>query len=472
MNNKGQFSIIAALLVAVILIATVITTYSIIRDSQLQDQPQIMSAIDETNLAIKDVLGYSVGYYGSVLQVTGDSSYAIGLATDYLRNGLGNITLTHPDWAASFNLTQENIGVYWYTNSSYCAGNLTVNYDLVGLGITGVEYNAACRLQVDIENHTSDSEIELTVIKDEGEPLINLGAQNFKFYNYTYSNSTWSFVNPTNIQASFANGTYIIDAPSGINPKFCVVQVQDPRGLIVTASSYSRYVCTFNWNTTLYSTLVNGAENGAIAAELLQNGTMRWLGQSITTQPMPIPPVPVKSIHVNETINNVDQEVPYQVEDWESDYRVCLGLTNNRSLFGRNNMIVFLVNNNAKYNVSKVTIWWDGSDTAVQTPLAIYDPATSPFRNCALGNLSNGILSLTSPDSTPADYAVFKVNSYLAGSSVNGSASFFRINGLNTSNGAAESYPILNGIVRDIVQQEGEWGYRECTEPDSKLSVC
>ena len=88
--------------------------------------------------------------------------------------------------------------------------------------------------------------------------MINLGAQNFKFYNYTYSNSTWSFVNPTNIQASFANGTYIIDAPSGINPKFCVVQVQDPRGLIVTASSYSRYVCTFDWNTTLYSTLVNG----------------------------------------------------------------------------------------------------------------------------------------------------------------------------------------------------------------------
>ena len=86
---------------------------------------------------------------------------------------------------------------------------------------------------------------------------------------------------------------------------------------------------------------------------------------------MPIPPVPVKSIHVNETINNIDQEVPFQVEDWESDYRVPLGLTNNASLFGRNNMIVFLVNNNAKYNVSKVTIWWDGSDTAVQTPLAI-----------------------------------------------------------------------------------------------------
>jgi hypothetical protein len=448
MNRKGQFSIIAALLVAVILIATVITTYSIVRDSQVQDQPQLMSAIDETNLAIKSVLGYTVGYYGSVLQVTGDSSYASTLANDYLKDGLENITSVHPDWGTSLNLTQKNIHTYWYTNSSYSTGNLTVSYDLVGLGISGVEYDAACRLQVDVENTTSSSEIRLSVVKDEGEPLINLGTQNFKFYNYTFFNSTWTFVNPPSIQASFPNGTYVIDAPSNVNPQFCVVQVEDPRGLIVTASSYNRYICTFNWNSSLYSTLATGA----VAVELLQNGTMRWLGQSLPSQAMPIPPVPVRSIHVNETINNVDQEVPFQVEDWESDYRVPLGLANNASLFGRNNMIVFLVNDNVNYNVSKVTVWWDGRDTAVQTPYAIYNPATSPFKNSSLGKLSNGLLNLTISGS-----GVFTVNSNVAGTSVNGTASFFRINGATTNNGAAESYPILKGIVRDIVHQEAEW---------------
>ena len=35
-----------------------------------------MSAVDETNLALKQVLGFTVGYYGSILQVTGNSSYA------------------------------------------------------------------------------------------------------------------------------------------------------------------------------------------------------------------------------------------------------------------------------------------------------------------------------------------------------------------------------------------------------------
>ncbi|MGB9779138.1 MAG: hypothetical protein ACPLW8_06990, partial [Candidatus Bathyarchaeales archaeon] len=62
MNSKGQFSIIAALLVAVILIATVIITYSTIRNSPIQDQPQILSAIDETNLALKQILGFTIGY--------------------------------------------------------------------------------------------------------------------------------------------------------------------------------------------------------------------------------------------------------------------------------------------------------------------------------------------------------------------------------------------------------------------------
>jgi len=64
MNNKGQFSIIAALLVAVVLIGSVMTTYSAIRYSSAQEQPQILSSVDETNQALKQLLGFTVGYYG------------------------------------------------------------------------------------------------------------------------------------------------------------------------------------------------------------------------------------------------------------------------------------------------------------------------------------------------------------------------------------------------------------------------
>ena len=130
MNNKGQFSIIAALFVAVVLIATVIVTYSTIRYSPVEDQPQVLSAVDETNLAVKQVLGFTVGYYGSVLKVTGNSSYAKDLATNYLQSGLMNIANVHPEWGTSFNASNVNLLTYWFTNASYSLGNVAVNYSL------------------------------------------------------------------------------------------------------------------------------------------------------------------------------------------------------------------------------------------------------------------------------------------------------------------------------------------------------
>src|SRR5208283_1936239 len=124
--------------------------------------------------------------------------------------------------------------------------------------------------------------------------------------------------------------------------------------------------------------------------ELLQNGTMIWLGQSlqITTQTIPILPVPVKAIHMNETIDGVNQQVPFQIEDLASSYTIPLGLTNNATVFGNMQMIVFLVNT----HVSEFTLWWNGSDQAIQTPLAF---SSSNFKNDNSGTkLDNGQLNL------------------------------------------------------------------------------
>jgi len=384
-NSRGQFSIIAALLVAVVLIAAVITTYSAIRYSPLQGQPQVLSAIDETNLALKQILGFTVGYYGSVLQVTGNSSYARTLATNYLSSGLDNIADIRPEWGPSFNATTLALSTNWFTNTSYSTGNITVKYDLTGLGVYGISYSTSSRLDVIVSNSNSTSQARLTILKDEGEPLINLGQQNFEFYRYIYANATWELINPTNI-TSYADGTYLIDLPSEVPGDSYVLQVEDSRGIIVTASSFSRYTATLTWDGN-YSTIPN--EN--IVIELLQNGTMRWLGQNLnlTQTTKPIPPVPVKAIHVNQTINGANQEVPFQIEDWASEYQVPLGLTNNNSLISSKNMIVFLANS----QVSKVTIWWNGSDDATQTPNA-YTNRYFAQDDTANGALSNGNLKL------------------------------------------------------------------------------
>jgi hypothetical protein len=439
MNNRGQFTIIAALLVAVVLIAAVITTYSAIRYSPLQEQPQVLSAIDEINLALKQILGFTVGYYGSVLKVTGNTSYAQNLATNYLSSGLSNIGDIRPEWGVAFNITGLELSANWFSNASYSQGNVTVKYDLTGLGIYGISYSASSRLDVIISKSNSTSQATLTILKDENEPLVNLGKNNLKFYNYTYANSNWELVEPTNL-LSYPNGTYSIDLPSGVAGDAYVLQVEDSRGIIVTASSFSRYSSTVSWNGNY--TIPD--EN--IVVELLQNGTIRWLGQNLnlTSVMKPIPPISVKAIHVNQTINGVNLEVPFQVEDWASEYRIPLGMSSNTTVFSNRQMIVFLMNR----NVSKFTIWWNGSDEAIQTPLAF---ANTPFSdNIGSSTLNNGRQSLQ-----------FSSSGFTLTSTVGGTTSTAKLMRINTESDTTDpelAYVIYNGVVRDIVQGEAEWG--------------
>jgi hypothetical protein len=439
MNNKGQFSIIAAMLVAVVLIAAVMTTYSAIRYSPLQEQPQVLSAIDETNLALKQILGFTVGYYGSVLKVTGNTSYARGLATNYLSSGLNNIADIRPEWGPSFNVTNLVLTTNWFTNTSYSIGNVTVKYDLTGLGVYGINYSASSRLDVTVSDSNSTSQAQLNIMKDEDEPLINLGSHNFDFYRYVYETSTWELVNPTNI-TSYADGTYVIDLPSGVPGDSYVLQVEDSRGIIVTASSFSRYTATLTWDGN-YSTIPN--EN--IVVEMLQNGTLRWLGQNLnlTESAKPIPPVPVKAIHVTQTINDVDQEVPFQIEDWSSEYRIPLGLSSNTTLFSNKQMIVFQMNS----KVSKFTIWWNGSDEAVQTSLAFTN--TYFDYDSSSRTLDNGIQSLQFSSSG------FTLTSRVG--TTTSTARLMRINGDEDNTAPELAYVIVDGVVRDIVQGEAEW---------------
>ena len=228
MNNKGQFSIIAALLVAVVLIASVMGTYSSIRYSRstTQEQPQIMSSIDETNQALKQLLGFTVGYYGSVLKVTGNASYAQQLAHNYLDSGIANLGSIKPEWALSLNNTQEQLEANWYTNDSYSQGSMNVTYNLNGLGITGVSYSASSRLEVQVSNINSTTQAQFKILTDFGEPLINLGASNIKFFRYVFGNLSWEYYSPTNV-ISHADGTYVVDLPAGVPSNAYVVQVED-----------------------------------------------------------------------------------------------------------------------------------------------------------------------------------------------------------------------------------------------------
>lgn len=446
MNKKGQYSIIAALLVSAVLITTFIVTYSMIRDNPFSDQPQAMNAVDETNFAIRQFLGFTVGYYGSVLEVTGNYTDAYNRTVAYAQDGLEQVVSLHPEWGISLSLIPPlQIGAYWYCNESYSTGQMTVSYNLTKFGVSGITYQPTCKLVVQVRSATSGKAC-LNITQDDNGPTLNLHSNNFKFFNYTAA-STWVQVSPST-EPTFQDGTYWVDIPQGIDPQSFVVKVQDYRGIEAIASSMNQYTITPIWNSTYTPT-----PNSTIVVELLQNGAMRWLGQNLQVaqgnHTQPIPPIPVKALRVNETINSIDQQIPFQVEDWASEYRVPLAMTSNVSLFNCRTMIVFLINS----NVSKATVWWNGSDQATQTSFAIYNPATSPFRNDNVANrfLSNGLLNITIPWTSNDITVTSQIGK------MSSTTQFMRMNSQQDFYGDDVAWVISNGIVRDIVHAEPEW---------------
>ena len=446
-NKRGQFSIIAALLVSIVLITAIITTYSMIRNSPIRERPQVLGSIDEMNLAINRILEFVVGYYGSILQVTGNTTYAQTLAAEYLQSSLENIAYTHPNWSPAFHINYSHVGTSWFNRTSSSEGAINVTYSLIGLGIYGVQYAASAGLDITV-NPSNTSSVIVNVTRDGDEPYPTLSRNNFFFYNYSYTELDWKFNNTgltiNSITSTETYSAYNITVPSGIDASSYMLQVVDPRGIMVSASTFSHYTYTFGWNQTLYSSL----SQDTMVVEVLQNGVLRWLGQDLqlTTTDKPIPPIPVKAFHVNQTINGINREVPFQIEDWGSNYQAPAGLTSNASVFGSRQMFVFLVN----HNVENVILWWDGRDIANQTSYAFtnrYFTGDDPGSR----TLTNGILTLTFSSSG------FTATSSIVGSSITSTASFLRVNNEYPVYGASPAYVIHHGIVRDIVQQEAEW---------------
>ena len=469
--KKGQFSVIAALLVSVILVTAVISTYTMVRHAPLQDSPQVLTAIGEMNSDIKRILDFTVGYYCSILRVTGNSSYARELTTTYLSNGLVNIAHSHPEWNPSFELHKsdsEPFSTCWFMPNSYSMGKINITYSLSALGIEGVNFQTFSSLDVEMLNSSSGI-ARINVTRDNSEPELGLTKDNFWFYNYSYSDSKWELINPTDVLISY-DGVYTMSIPNGVNHDAYSVHIEDSRGLIVpvfyslasvaSEEKIPHYTYHFDWNSTGMIDIYKSLDTDTFAIEVLQNGTLRWLGQPLDLMPgeRPIPPVSIKAFRINATVGLTNKEVPFQIEDWTSDYMVPLGLSNNESIFSNDNMLVFLVNN----TVSEITLWWDGNDATIQTPFAwrnVYFNDDIPNSSLSWALLNNGLIELHIEKENN-----LRVNSYSVSGPATCDANFLRVNNQDPQCGSGPSFIISNGIVRDIVQHEPEYsgGVLDC----------
>ena len=191
--------------------------------------------------------------------------------------------------------------------------------------------------------------------------------------------------------------------------------------------------------------LLASQQDSKITVEWLQNGTIRWLGQNIqlATSGKPIPPISAKALHLTQIRDGISVDVPFQVEDWTSQYQVPLGLTSEATVLSNRQMIVFQLDR----HVTSFALWWDGSDQAIQTHLA-YTPHVS--YNQGARTMDNGRLTIQFASSG------FTITS-TAGSSTSTSR-FMRINSEYDTTDPEYAFAITNGPVRNIVLGEPEYG--------------
>ncbi|HEX9863246.1 MAG TPA: hypothetical protein VGB11_08220, partial [Candidatus Bathyarchaeia archaeon] len=95
------------------------------------------------------------------------------------------------------------------------------------------------------------------------------------------------------------------------------------------------------------------------------------------------------------------------------------------------------------------TLWWNGSDLAVSTPLSYVNTCFND--NSTSRTLNNGRVSLLFGSGfNPVTSTVIDSGNY-------STANFMRINGEDSVYGSELAYVITNGVVRDVVLQEAEW---------------
>ncbi|PSO09456.1 hypothetical protein B9Q04_00255 [Candidatus Marsarchaeota G2 archaeon BE_D] len=454
-SKGGQFIILAAALILIIMVSVVTFLYTNIPTNQIVAQ-NVLGAVNSVEQAADKVLAASASYYSTILNVTGNYTYARQQATTLTFAGFNTLYNLYSYYGFTYSVTQPVFSAYWYSPISYTYARSTVHFNLTSLGFTGLNSNATQELLVRIvcpPNCPPKGDAAIVEVEAQGNsPLTNLEANNFYFESYNNRLNEWVKQYPTEF-TNYGNGTYSLSY-SGFQNAY-ILGVVDQRGILAIASSYSSITYTFNWPT------YNPPITQPFVVQVYNNGTLSMLGQLLTQQQYPIPPVPVKDILVNETNTTSSNggvtkpfQVPFQVEDWASDYTVPLGLAGNETLFSSFQMVAALV---APSKTKSLTVYWEGLDSWNQTPYAI--PCTQQSRqyftakqSCTSGStIMNGALSI--------DTSKLQGNQVQLLVSVGGktfTVSFVRADGQTSMNNGGISYTLVPGVVRDIIQVEPE----------------
>ena len=227
-NKKGQFIIIAFLMIAMMIISIGAVMHRAVTYYKHEPWQEYSTLIGSIELNSRRLVELSLANYTH----TQDNN----TLRANLQKWQNNLTRIYPGYGVSLNYelaSGTNYNYYlglirhWNNTSSFSAANASFTLDITSIGLTGYKFMATAFLNLTTLN-TTGNEINLTVKGEDKTPITNLKKENFQV-----SNLTITGVTPHYDQKEVL--VYTIKCNETI-PESVTVKVWDSRGIQVTAT--------------------------------------------------------------------------------------------------------------------------------------------------------------------------------------------------------------------------------------------
>jgi len=238
-NQKGQFVIIAAMLVALMMISLSPLLHEAATYYTHEPWEEYLSLIGGLELNSQRLTELSLVNYSQ----TGNQSILGG----YLNQWQVDLSQIYPGrgMLLAYNLKNGTVGLhgtnidytsglcrYWNQKSSYSSAKVQYGLDMASVGLTGYRYEVTVHLNLTIlQVDTSNKQINVTVGQEEGLPVDNLGKNNF---NVTSGSTSISITSVTQTYDPSNTLIYVIECGQSFSKPVDVIVV-DQRGIVVVS---------------------------------------------------------------------------------------------------------------------------------------------------------------------------------------------------------------------------------------------
>lgn len=227
-NKRGQFIIIAMLMIAIMIISAGALMHKAVTYYKHEPWEEYLTLMGNIELGSRRLVELSLSNYTNT---EADNTYIL---RDNLGKWQSDLTKIYPGSGASLDYKLANGTIHNYTLGlrrkwnqpvSFSAAKVNFTLDIASIGLVGHKFEATALLNLTILN-TTDNEICLTVRIEDGTPITNLKEENFQVSNLTITSVTSKYD-----ETEVLLYTIKCDGPTAS----ATVKVWDERGIQVSA---------------------------------------------------------------------------------------------------------------------------------------------------------------------------------------------------------------------------------------------